>query len=231
MREAVLLTCEHGGNRVPAAYDSLFAGRRKVLRTHRGWDPGALDLARFLRGRFGWPLVESTVTRLLVELNRATDSPAVFSEFTRGLSATEREAILARYYRPYRDRVRAAVESAPFTLHLALHSFTPVWNGRTRDTDVGILHDPARGRERAFSRRWQAALRRLRPDLHVHLNRPYRGWTDGLPTSLRRVFPDARYAGIEVEVSQRFFPGKAGTWRALRAAMAASLEAALDAGA
>jgi predicted N-formylglutamate amidohydrolase len=229
MRESVLLTCDHGGHRVPLEYASLFAEERGALKTHRGWDPGALDLAQSLEGRFGWPLVACTVTRLLVDVNRSTDHAGIFSEFTRGLPAKAREEILAAYYRPYRDRVRAAVKSARCTLHLALHSFTPVWNGRTRDTDVGILHDPARPREREFSLRWKACLQRARPDLRVHLNRPYRGWTDGLPTTLREQFPDARYAGIEVEVSQRFPVGKAATWRALRESLAASLAEALGA--
>ena len=41
-RDALIITCEHGGNEVPAAYAPLFAGHEALLPTHRGWDAGAL---------------------------------------------------------------------------------------------------------------------------------------------------------------------------------------------
>ena len=44
----LLVTCEHGGNRVPKEYRRLFAGWEPVLASHRGYDPGALTLAREL---------------------------------------------------------------------------------------------------------------------------------------------------------------------------------------
>ena len=62
----LLVTCEHGGNRVPKRYRRLFAGWESVLASHRGYDPGALTLARELARAFDAPLVASTVTRLLV---------------------------------------------------------------------------------------------------------------------------------------------------------------------
>ena len=40
-----MLTCEHGGNRVPRRLSRAFAPIRGMLATHRGWDPGALELA------------------------------------------------------------------------------------------------------------------------------------------------------------------------------------------
>lgn len=42
--------------------------------------------------------------------------------------------------------------------------------------------------------------------LRVHLNRPYRGWSDGLTTMLRTELDATRYVGIEVEVSQALEP-------------------------
>ena len=46
-----LITCEHGGNRVPSPYLRLFDGNRRVLRSDRAFDPGSLPLAtRFARG-------------------------------------------------------------------------------------------------------------------------------------------------------------------------------------
>lgn len=42
----LVLSCEHGGNRVPGPWKDRFRGARDVLDSHRGWDPGALSLAR-----------------------------------------------------------------------------------------------------------------------------------------------------------------------------------------
>lgn len=66
----VIVTCEHGGNHIPVRYAALFAAAGDVLKTHRGWDPGALPLARRFAKTLGTPLFFSTTSRLLVDLNR-----------------------------------------------------------------------------------------------------------------------------------------------------------------
>ena len=60
-------------------------------------------------------------------------------------------------------------------------------------------------------------------DLVIHRNRPYRGWTDGLTTALRREIPEGRYAGIELEVSQALMPPS----RSLSAALVEGLSDAV----
>ncbi len=39
-RWPIVITCEHGGNRVPKLYRELFHGQRRLLESHRGYDPG-----------------------------------------------------------------------------------------------------------------------------------------------------------------------------------------------
>lgn len=215
---AVLVTCEHGGNRIPAPYRRLFAGAGEVLASHRGWDPGALPLARGLASALGGRLRPATVTRLLVDLNRSPGHPRAFSEFTRGLSRGEREEILERWYTPHREAVLADVgelaASVRTVIHLGVHSFTPVLDGVVRRADVALLYDPSRRSEAALCSAWVHELRRLLPDLAVRRNQPYRGVSDGLTTSLRRHFGAEAYVGVEIEVNQRLlgangrFPGR-----------------------
>ena len=38
----LVITCEHGGNRIPAPYRTCFAAVRRLPDSHRGYDPGAL---------------------------------------------------------------------------------------------------------------------------------------------------------------------------------------------
>ena len=66
----VVISCEHGGSRIPGRYRHLFAGRAALLESHRGWDPGALVMARALSRGLRAPLFASTTSRLLVDLNR-----------------------------------------------------------------------------------------------------------------------------------------------------------------
>jgi predicted N-formylglutamate amidohydrolase len=92
-------------------------------------------------------------------------------------------------------------------VHVGVHTFTPVFAGRRRAVDIGILFDPHRAFERAVAGRLLKRLRDAAPGLRIRRNLPYRGWTDGLTTSLRARFPAARYAGIELEVSQGLVVG------------------------
>lgn len=218
---ALLLTCEHGGNRVPAALRARFRGAGAVLDSHRGYDHGALELARYLRRRLHAPLVAATVTRLVVDLNRSPHHPYVVSEYTRDLP---RPALLEAYWRPHREAVRAALEELPRPrLHVAVHSFDPVVDGAERQADVGVLYDPGRPWERALAERWTRALRRRLPGLVVRRNYPFRGVADGLPTSLRREHPDRSYAGFELEVCKRVLRGDPAGWRDLKAGVAETL--------
>jgi predicted N-formylglutamate amidohydrolase len=213
-----LLTCEHGGNRVPARWRDVLRPAADLLTTHRGYDAGALPLARRLARELDAPLFAATVTRLLVDLNRSADNPAVFSRWTAALPEPTRAELLARWHAPHREAVRAAVAQRKVVLHVAVHSFTPVLHGERRNADVGLLYDPARPRERAFAMRWRELLQPLR----VRMNYPYRGTSDGLSRWLRRSFPDRRYAGIELELNQALLADPS-RWRAASDAVVASL--------
>ncbi len=206
---AVVITCEHGGNRVPARYRKCFVGAEETLVSHRGWDPGALKLAREFATVIAAPLFSATVTRLLVELNRSPGHRKLFSEFTESLPVDEKGKLLVDHWQPYRDEVQQAISEAIGTtgrvLHLSVHSFTPIWNGEFRKTDVGLLYDPRRGSELDFCRRWGRAISVAEPELTVHRNAPYRGTSDGFVTALRRQFSGDVYTGLELEVNQKYF--------------------------
>jgi predicted N-formylglutamate amidohydrolase len=103
VRRIPLVTCEHGGAGIPARYRRLFAGKASLLRSHRGFDRGALPLARAVARAFGAPCIESRTSRLLVDLNRSQHHPKLFSEVTKQLSPEERDTLLARHYTPHRS--------------------------------------------------------------------------------------------------------------------------------
>jgi predicted N-formylglutamate amidohydrolase len=192
----IIITCEHGGNRVPHAYEHLFAGKDKLLASHRGWDRGALPLARAFAKSLGAPLLFSRTTRLLIDLNRSAHNRALYAL---AMDHETKRRLFEEHYLPYRERVEQMVAQATRVIHLGVHTFTPELRGQVRRADIGLLYDPSRPRERSLCRRWRDAMRLDR----VYMNSPYRGVADGLTTAMRRRFPPDRYLGIELEVNQR----------------------------
>lgn len=228
---ALVLTCEHGGKRIPASYRGLFEGHQALLDSHRGFDPGALAMARALAGVFDAPLVVSTISRLLVDLNRSIGHPRLHFEVIRKAPAEMRQEILRRYYEPYRTRAEAwvaqAIAAHGRVIHISSHSFTPELDGKVRNADVGLLYDPARPGEVALAERWKASLEACAPDLTVRRNYPYAGKGDGLTAWFRRRLPPDVYVGIELEVNQKLVFGAGPRWLALRQIIVESLRGAL----
>jgi predicted N-formylglutamate amidohydrolase len=205
MFPSVILSCEHAGNKVPENLRYLFRSEPNVLETHRGWDIGAWKLAQFLSTSLNAPLLGCHTTRLLIEANRSPTSAELFSPFSSVLQDAEKEKLVRDFYLPYRNQIQNLVEQVTKpVLHLSIHSFTPVWNGVERAVDIGILFDPERPSESNFSHRLKRGLEKALPHLITKCNEPYKGTDDGVTTWLRNILPDSAYAGIEIEVNQKF---------------------------
>ena len=234
MADYFLFSCEHGGNRVPPRYRRLLDGLHRELLTHRGYDFGALRMARELSASFDAPLVASTVTRLLVDLNRSPGHPRLHAESIRKAPLEVRDRIVAEHYLPYRAHaeklIRKAIARGRRVIHVASHSFTPELDGQVRTADVGLLYDPGRAGERRTCARWKAALREALPHLRVRRNYPYSGRDDGFIPYLRGRFRPSAYIGIEIEINQAIVVGPPRDWTALRAAIVESLRATVAAG-
>ena len=231
MRDHIVISCEHGGRRIPPRYRSLFERQQALLDSHRGWDLGALVLAKEMALAFGAPLFASTTSRLLIDLNRSIGHPDLYSQATRDLPRARRAEIVARYYRPHRERievdVRDAIGRGERVVHIASHSFTPELNGTVRDADIGLLYNPARTGELTLALYWLHALTALRGDLRVRRNYPYAGKADGLTAFLRRTYSPAEYVGIELEVNQKHVLRGGSTWKRLRIDLISALCTAL----
>jgi len=228
----VLVTCEHGGNRIPGPYRRWFQGRERILRSHRGYDPGALAMARALGRNLRAPLIAATVSRLLVELNRSPRHRNLFSVVMRDAPAPIREELVERYYLPYRSavgrHVERAIASGSRVVHVSSHSFTPVLRGVRRNAHVGLLYDPSRSFERELCTLWRNAMLARAPAWRVRRNYPYRGTSDGLTTWLRRRFQGAQYAGVELELNQALVRRNAAGFAYARRVVPAALREAVE---
>lgn len=201
----IIITCEHAGNNIPESYRHLFpAATTAILASHRGWDPGAWEVATFLADRLNAPLYGCHTSRLLIEVNRSLHHPELFSEFTASLGAEDKEILIQEVYRPYRDTVIERMKRGTgHVLHLSLHSFTPVLYGKVRAMEIGLLFDPANPWEAACCDFIRGSLQHSLPAIRVAFNEPYKGVDDGFTTSLRKAFLSGEYAGIEIELNQK----------------------------
>lgn len=225
-REILILTCEHASNKLPAAFKKAVPA--EVLETHRAYDIGALAIFRKLV-KFAKPEFhcEGKFSRLFVDLNRTITNKSAFSDYYKQLEACDRSAAekakmqATKYWTEYRAAIEKFVASslsmpkrsssktrlaktAPTVVHLGIHSFTPVLNGKKRNTDIGILYDPSRPAECKLAQVIKAEINRQHPEMKVRFNYPYKGTSDGLTTTLRKKF-GPQYAGLEIEINQKFF--------------------------
>lgn len=215
-----VVSCEHGGNRIPRQYQPFFHALQSLLHSHRGYDRGALRMARELALELNAPLFVATTSRLLIDLNRSLGHPRLFSEATRYVSPTIRREILTHYYLAYRNRVEKTIAEkvggGSRVIHISSHTFTPILDEQVRHGDIGLLYDPGRSEERELCCRWQANLKAKAPELTIRRNYPYLGKADGFATYLRRQFPADAYIGIELEINQKHVVSGGQHWQGLR---------------
>lgn len=197
-----ILSCEHGGNKIPEGYKECFIDAKSVLNTHKGIDFGTLDLFKELHSYFDYSH-SNDLCRLLIEFNRSLHHPKLFSEYSAQISKKEKENVIETFYNPYRkgfvDFIDKSIKNQ--IIHLSLHSFTPVLHSEIRNADIGLLYDPSKKQEKEVAKVFKKILSDL--GYKVRFNYPYLGTADGFTSYLRKLYPQ-KYSGIELEINQKF---------------------------
>lgn len=152
-RSPVVLVCDHASNHLPERFGSLGLAAADLV-AHIAWDPGALGVSRTMSRLLDAPLVESCVSRLVIDCNRPLDAPDLIpqtSELTAipgnaGLNEAARRERIALSHDPYHRAIEAlvaerAATGLPEPMFVAVHSFTPVYRGKARPWHIGIIHD------------------------------------------------------------------------------------------
>ena len=147
-----VLLCDHASNFIPAAYGTLGLTLAERF-SHIAWDPGALPVSQRIAAALDAPLVESCISRLVIDCNRPLDAPDLVTEVSErtivpgnhGLSLEARERRVAIAHAPYHAAIEQLIEerlAAGLGCRLiAIHSFTPMYKGVPRRWQVGIIHD------------------------------------------------------------------------------------------
>lgn len=174
-----LIVCEHASNRIPPAYGTLGLDPQ-ARQAHIAWDPGALGVARRLAQNLDAPLIHAGVSRLVYDLNRPPTSAGAMTERSesytvpgnQNLTPDQRLKRTAGIYVPFHDAVHAEIArrmalGTPPVL-VTIHSFTPIWHGKPRAVEFGIIHDADATLARAV-----LAEAKARTGLDCRLNEPY----------------------------------------------------------
>lgn len=179
-RSPFVIVCDHASNRIPAKYGDLGLTPSQRL-THIAWDPGALAVSHALSDLLDAPLVQSTVSRLIIDCNRELDAPDLIwtlSESTHiaaneNLDPAERQYRIDHFHRPYHASIETLLEARRHagreTILVCMHSFTPVYNGVARPWPIGLIH----GVDTGYTKALFDALKAEDPSLNVGWNEPY----------------------------------------------------------
>ncbi len=187
---AALILCEHAAHDIPARYNGLGLTREAAV-SHAAWDPGARDLALHLADCLDAALIAATVSRLVYDCNRPPEAASSMPEKSElidvpgnaKLTDAQRAERCEAVYRPFCAAVAGAIAARQHRLQptaiITVHSFTPVYYGETRETEIGVLHDTDTALADAMLQNAAKV-----PHRAIHRNRPY-GPEDGVTHSLQ----------------------------------------------
>lgn len=215
-RSPVLLVCEHASLKLPERLGNLGLSD-DALSSHIAWDPGALAVSRLMSRSLDATLIHQRFSRLIYDCNRPPESPAAIRDVSEvfripgneNLSAEEKTARAEALYFPFQNRIRDEIVrrrgEGQSPVLVTMHSFTPVYFGKPRAVEIGILHDSdSRLADRMLKAAEGTVLYR------VERNEPY-GPADGvthtlelhaLPNGLLNVMIEVRNDLISDETGQ-----------------------------
>ena len=151
-----LVICDHSSNNIPLGYQNLGISE-KDLESHRAYDLGASDVAIQLSELLDCSLVMANFSRLLIDPNRGKDDPTLIPKISEGKiikgniniamseNDIDRNKRILQFYLPYHKQINKLInkslDNGRIPKILSIHSFTPIWKGKKREIDVGILWD------------------------------------------------------------------------------------------
>ena len=214
-RGPVILVCEHASRVLPKSLGTLGLSE-EALASHIAWDPGALAVSRIVARSLDATLLHQRFSRLVYDCNRPPESPAAMPEKSEifdvpgnaGLDQAARDARTEALYLPFREKlsrlVKARIAEGRPPVIVTMHSFTPIYFGKQRDVEIGILHDAdtrladAMLAEAAINGRYDARQ-----------NEPY-GPEDGVTHTLKEHGLSNGLANVMIEVRNDLIRDEAG---------------------
>ena len=218
-----LIICDHASNRIPAEYKNLGLSE-EILTTHIAYDLGAKEVATYLSKNLKCPLVMSDFSRLLIDANRGIDDPTLIMKVSDGKiiegnknisflnNCKEKKKRINNYYNVYHNKISEIIDRSLkkniFPAIISIHSFTPLFGGNKRSTELGILWDSDNRLPDIFFSYFNKNYK----DIIIGNNKPYTGrmkndtlYRHGTKQGLANILIEIRQDLINDSVKQIFF--------------------------
>tara|TARA_R110000751_G_scaffold271365_6_gene371584 strand:- start:79735 stop:80544 length:810 start_codon:yes stop_codon:yes gene_type:complete len=228
----VLLVCEHASNRFPFSLEKLGLSE-EASNSHVAWDPGSFAVSRLMSDALDAPLIAQNFSRLVYDCNRPPDAPDAMparSEIfdipgNKDLSEGDRASRIAEVYTPFHaaisDFIEQRMKAGRRPVLVTIHTFTPVYHGKPRAVELGILHDKDSRLADAL-----LAAAEERSSLKVERNEPY-GPQHGVTHTLQKHALPLHLLNVMIEI-RNDLACREEDRKAVGAQMVAMLQAALD---
>ena len=176
----VIILCDHASNYIPPKYKNLGLENNQIQK-HIGWDIGAANVAKKISKSLDATLIMSGYSRLLIDCNRPFGVPEAFIKKSENtiipgnfnLTKKEKTYRAKKYCIPYRNKIENIIKFRMkkniIPIIVSIHSFTPVYNGKSRPWHLGLLF---RKEKRVFS----LLIKELQKDKSIKtgINQPYK---------------------------------------------------------
>ena len=217
-----LVICDHASNRIPKKYNNLEL-KEETIKSHRAYDIGASDVALELSSKLNCSLIMANFSRLLIDPNRGLDDPTLIPKLSEnieikgnynikfnneGISKSER---INNFYLPYHETIKKFIlerlKKRKIPKILSIHSFTPIWKGRKREVDIGVLWDKDNRLASIFLKSFK--------EVNIGNNKPYNGrlmndtlYQHGTMNGLPHVLIEIRQDLLKTNEERLFWAGK-----------------------
>ena len=229
-RGGLVCVADHASNFVPEDID--LGVTPELLGKHVALDIGVEGVAERMARRHGIPAHLACVSRLVCDLHREEDHPAVVpstsdGHLIPGNIGADIEARLERFHRPYHAALAAWLDQLGPQLIVSLHSFTPQLESDAsteRPWEVALLYnesgEPARHAIRLFREQ----------GLTVGDNEPYSGKTLNATMNRHAEAHGRPYLAIEVRQDQILTEAGQSRWASMLADVAGRVALMLNGG-
>ncbi len=186
---------------VPKALTEYLSTEDPRLRGHEGFDFGAAEVSRSISEALNAKLLIFHITRLLIDSNRSWESQ---KKKVANYSEEALDTVKSAYFN-YRNTGFDLVESytalEAHCLVLSIHSFTPIYKGKARRTDIGLLFRTGIKKEFKLANCLKTSL--ADSGYTIHLNQPYQGYTDCYVNDISDKYLNHPMVGLCIELNHR----------------------------
>ena len=143
----IFLTCEHASAYLPSPW-KLTERDEHLNNTHWIFDIGVAPITASLASALKAPAILCQFSRIIIDSNRDTQADDLIVKYAdekivhlnQNIDRAEYEKRVQNLYQPYHHAMHRLLNQYPnIALLLSMHTFTPIWQGKKRPMEMGIL--------------------------------------------------------------------------------------------